>query len=83
MKLRKAINLTFTFALAASIMAACESTPPPTGPTKTEPAPPGKAQPAVTQPAEPAQTGDAKTTPRNETLYVNGLQWGHRPISTC
>lgn len=76
MKLRKAINLTFTFALAASIMAACESTPPPTGPTKTEPAPPGKAQPAVTQPAEPAQTGDAKTTPRNETLYVNGLQWG-------
>ncbi|MCZ8513635.1 ABC transporter substrate-binding protein [Paenibacillus filicis] len=76
MKLRKAFNLTFTFALAASIFAACESPPPTTGQTKTEPPPSDKAQPAATKPAETAQTGDAKATPRNETLYINGLQWG-------
>lgn len=63
--------------LATVFFAGCEATPPPstsatnqqTGPAKQE-----SAAPAATQAA--AQQGDAKETPRNETLYINGLQWG-------
>lgn len=74
MKLKTVLRPMFILLLAASFFAAgCQSVAPPTAsdpPTpKEEVKTPGGSD-------EPAPSGDAKATPRNETLYVNGLQWG-------
>ncbi|WP_248927511.1 ABC transporter substrate-binding protein [Paenibacillus hamazuiensis] len=80
MRFKKASGLLCALLLAPTILAACEgSTPPPTTnqPPKQEAAKPPATtpQPATAQPSG-GGGGDAKETPRNETLYVNGLQWG-------
>jgi peptide/nickel transport system substrate-binding protein len=80
MRLNKMSSLICAFVLTPALLVGCSSvTPPPAAmnqPVKQEPAKP--ATPAVTPPAPAAAapSGDAKETPRNETLYINGLQWG-------
>ncbi|MEJ9220059.1 ABC transporter substrate-binding protein [Paenibacillus glucanolyticus] len=73
MKLKTVLRPMFILLLVASFFAAgCQSVTPPTAsdpPPKEEVKAPGGSE-------EPAPQGDAKATPRNETLYVNGLQWG-------
>ncbi|MFC0215367.1 ABC transporter substrate-binding protein [Paenibacillus chartarius] len=61
-------------ASVVALLAGCQTTPPPStsSPAKQEPA---KQEPAKQEPA--ANTGgNAMETPRNETLYITGLQWG-------
>lgn len=85
MRLNKMSSLICAFVLTPALLVGCSSaTPPPAAmnqPVKQEPAKP--ATPAVTPPAlaAAAPSGDAKETPRNETLYINGLQWGRQPTS--
>lgn len=82
MKLKLASKPLIALLMAVVLIAGCQTVQPPSasetpktqgdnktpeGGTKTEPS----KEPA----AEPAK-GDAKETPRNETLYINGLQWG-------
>jgi peptide/nickel transport system substrate-binding protein len=79
MKLKTVSRPILTLAAATVFFTGCESTPPPSvsstqtsTPTKQE-----TTQPATTPAAtQAAQKGEAKETPRNETLYLNGLQWG-------
>lgn len=59
-----------TAAMVTSLFAGCKTTKPADKPAD---------KPATTQttPAPtPAPTGDKNSTPRNETLYFNGQQWG-------
>lgn len=82
MKLKLASKPLIALLMAVVLIAGCQTVQPPSasetpktqgdnktpeGGTKTEPS----KEPA----AEPAK-GDAKETSRNETLYINGLQWG-------
>jgi peptide/nickel transport system substrate-binding protein len=77
MELIKGSRPLFALAMAAALLAGCSNvTPPPAGNQQTKP---DATQPAATQ--QPAatdkpQSGNAMETPRNETLYINGLQWG-------
>ncbi|PZE22827.1 ABC transporter substrate-binding protein [Paenibacillus xerothermodurans] len=79
MKLRLLTSPIFALAFAGVLLAGCESTPPPavgnsqpsTG--KQEAGAPGAAPPTAGQ---TGQAGGPKETPRNETLYINGIQWG-------
>lgn len=82
---RKALALTFaSVMMTGSLLAACSnSTPPPTsaantGGTEATKEPAASADPSASpQPtASTDSSGGAKETPRNETLYINGLQWG-------
>ncbi len=80
MKLKKAIGLIFVFVLAVtSLLAGCSKVQPPsTSATQSaqatsEPSSEPSKQPEASQ---PAQTTGATQTPRNETMYMNGLQWG-------
>ncbi|WP_163881728.1 ABC transporter substrate-binding protein [Paenibacillus favisporus] len=89
MKLKLASKPLMALFVAATVMiAGCQTVQPPsaTGTTtppaqgETKPADQGEkaTEPATTEPAanQPATSGDAKETPRNETLYINGIQWG-------
>ncbi|CAM3054869.1 ABC transporter substrate-binding protein [Paenibacillus sediminis] len=85
MKLKNVISLISVFAITASLLIGCggskvaSPTTTDTGPAKQEETTtPATTEPPTTEPATttPATTGDAKETPRNETLYINGLQWG-------
>lgn len=73
MRFKKMSGLICALVLAPTLLSACESVSPPSATT-----PPAKEadKPAVTQPAPAAAAGDNKETARNETLYINGLQWG-------
>ncbi|GIP29775.1 ABC transporter substrate-binding protein [Paenibacillus sp. J23TS9] len=82
MKLKIASKPLVALFMAAVLIAGCESVQPPsaTETPKTQdenktPADTTTKEPAKEPAAEPAK-GDAKETPRNETLYINGLQWG-------
>lgn len=75
MKLKTVLRPMFILLLAASFfVAGCQSVTPP--PTASETPPPNEGVKTPGGSEEPAPQGDAKATPRNETLYVNGLQWG-------
>ncbi|WP_145029505.1 ABC transporter substrate-binding protein [Paenibacillus sp. Y412MC10] len=88
MKLKLASKPLMALCVAATVMiAGCQTVQPPsaTGTTtppqgETKPADQGEkaTEPSTTEPAanQPATSGDAKETPRNETLYINGIQWG-------
>lgn len=89
MKLKLASKPLMALFVAATVMiAGCQTVQPPsaTGTTtppaqgETKPADQGEkaTEPSTTEPAanQPATSGDAKETPRNETLYINGIQWG-------
>lgn len=82
MKLKIASKPLVALFMAAVLIAGCESVQPPsaTETPKTQdenktPADTTTKEPSKEPAAEPAK-GDAKETPRNETLYINGLQWG-------
>ena len=82
MKLKIASKPLIALFMAAVLIAGCESVQPPsaTETPKTQeenktPADTTTKEPSKEPAAEPAK-GDAKETPRNETLYINGLQWG-------
>ncbi|MCJ8014026.1 ABC transporter substrate-binding protein [Paenibacillus sp. KQZ6P-2] len=82
MKLKLASKPLVALFMAAVLFAGCESVQPPsaTEPPKTQeenktPADTSTKEPAK-EPAAESAKGDAKETPRNETLYINGLQWG-------
>ncbi|TVY07005.1 ABC transporter substrate-binding protein [Paenibacillus cremeus] len=78
MRLKKVTGLICALLLAPTLLAACEDG----GSTPTAATPkPDAAKPATTPQTTAAQPGgagggDAKETARNETLYINGLQWG-------
>ncbi|WP_145948747.1 ABC transporter substrate-binding protein [Paenibacillus sp. Y412MC10] len=89
MKLKLASKPLMALFVAATVMiAGCQTVQPPsaTGTTtppaqgETKPADQGEkaTEPSTTEPAanQPTTSGDAKETPRNETLYINGIQWG-------
>lgn len=76
MRLNKMSSLFCALVLTPVLLAGCQGQVPP--PAANQPAKPDAGQPSVTQPAAAtaAQSSDTKETPRNETLYINGLQWG-------
>ncbi|TBL71452.1 ABC transporter substrate-binding protein [Paenibacillus thalictri] len=82
MKLKKATSLIGSLAMAVTLLAACSDVQPPSASSQSkapEPAKPATTQPAATPAAPAAQApaaGDVKETPRNETLYIAGNQWG-------
>lgn len=65
MNYKKIACLAFSVAMTASLFAGCAAKPAPA------PAPSGTAVSATTKLVKPGEA-----TPRNQTLYVNGLQWG-------
>ncbi|MGG4048041.1 MULTISPECIES: ABC transporter substrate-binding protein [Paenibacillus] len=89
MKLKLASKPLMALFVAATVMiAGCQTVQPPSATGTTTPPAQGEnkpadqgekaTEPATTEPAanQPATSGDAKETPRNETLYINGIQWG-------
>ncbi|MCG7384456.1 ABC transporter substrate-binding protein [Paenibacillus sp. ACRRY] len=71
MRVKSAAKLLIALLLSAALIAGCQSVQPP---SVSEPQ--GTVDPpAATTQNEPAPQTN-KETPRNETLYVNGLQWG-------
>lgn len=81
MKLKIVMRPVFILLLAISFfIAGCQGVTPPSAteppPSGGETPPSGGETPAPGGKDEPAPQGDPKATPRNETLYVNGLQWG-------
>lgn len=80
-KLKIVMRPVFILLLAISFfIAGCQGVTPPSAteppPSGGETPPSGGETPAPGGKDEPAPQGDPKATPRNETLYVNGLQWG-------
>lgn len=85
---RKTFSLLLVFSLFASLLAACsgsgksaESSPPASQATASqEPSASPSASPSDSPSASPSDSAGSvdpsKETPRNETLYINGLQWG-------
>lgn len=75
MSTKRAFSLVLAFVMLVSVLSACGGTAPaPTQPAAPAaatkpPAAPATAAPTAAQPAAPAQL------PRNETLYIAGLQW--------
>jgi peptide/nickel transport system substrate-binding protein len=78
MKPKKGANVIYGFAMAVVLLAGCQGSPSATPTASSQETKQESTQPKPTQeaPAQSAQAGQAKETPRNETLYVNGLQWG-------
>lgn len=71
MRVKSAAKPLIALLLSAALLAGCQSVQPP---SVSEPQ--GTVDPpAATTQNEPASQTN-KETPRNETLYVNGLQWG-------
>lgn len=74
MKLKIAWKPLLGLLMAVSLITVgCQSVTPP---SVTEPKPNQEVNAPGAKEEETAPQGDAKATPRNETLYVNGLQWG-------
>ncbi len=72
--LQKILALTLVSALAFTMLTGCgkkEETP-----ATTETVTETTEEPAEVVEETPAETTDVSSTPRNETLYFNGLQWG-------
>ncbi|CAH8770284.1 ABC transporter substrate-binding protein [Paenibacillus dendritiformis] len=76
MKLVSAFRPVLAIMMALVLLAGCTggATPPPVG-QSADPGGSPKADPPPTSDSQPPAEG-AKETPRQETLYVNGLQWG-------
>lgn len=71
MSIKRAVSIVFVLLMVISTLTACGGAA--TGPTK---APATSAAPAGTGPTSaPAQPGAPAQLPRNETLYIAGLQW--------
>jgi peptide/nickel transport system substrate-binding protein len=70
MRVKSAAKPLIALLLSAALLAGCQSVQPP---SVSEPQ--GTVDPPAATTNEPAPQTN-KETPRNETLYVNGLQWG-------
>jgi peptide/nickel transport system substrate-binding protein len=81
MRLKFASKPLMALLMAGVLIAGCQTVQPPSA-SETPKTQEGNKPPSGNQtepskePATGTSKGDAKETPRNETLYVNGLQWG-------
>ncbi|MCY9662366.1 MULTISPECIES: ABC transporter substrate-binding protein [Paenibacillus] len=76
MKHRKFVTVISGLAMVATtLLAACEAPPTPPSTATNQTTKPETTVPAG-QTAAPTTTTALKETPRNETMYINGLQWG-------
>ncbi len=82
MKAKKAVCLICALMTAVSLLAGCSGTDAQKAAVQEQTQkqettqPEASAQPEASSQPAAEQTGDGKSTPRNETLYINGLQWG-------
>lgn len=74
--LKKVLTLTLVAAMTVSLFAGCSKKTEPTNTAAPTTAPEVKQEEPTATQAPQAEATELGSTPRNETLYYNGLQWG-------